>query len=95
MTYLNIVFVGNCGADPELRYLPNGNPVASFSVATNRKYTGSDGQLVKETLLAQRQRLQQASRELRAVPEEGQRRVGGRAAVAGQEHRRAAGVYPA
>ena len=49
MTYLNIVFVGNCGADPQLKYLPNGNPVASFSVATNRKYTGSDGQLVKET----------------------------------------------
>jgi single-strand DNA-binding protein len=49
MTYLQIVFVGNCGADPQLKYLPNGNPVASFSVATNRKYTGSDGQLVKET----------------------------------------------
>ena len=49
MTYLQIVCVGNCGADPQLKYLPNGNPVASFSVATNRKYTGSDGQLVKET----------------------------------------------
>jgi single-strand DNA-binding protein len=52
MTYHQIILVGRCGADPQLKYLPNGNPVASFSVAVNRKYTGSDGTLVKETLWA-------------------------------------------
>jgi single-strand DNA-binding protein len=48
--FQTILIAGNCGADPQLKYLPNGNPVASFSVAVNRKYTGSDGTLVKETL---------------------------------------------
>ena len=43
------IIMGNLGRDPEMRFLPNGNPVTSLSVATNRKYTGSDGQLVKET----------------------------------------------
>lgn len=44
-----IILVGNLGRDPEMRYTPNGQAVTSFSVATNRQYTGSDGQLVKET----------------------------------------------
>ncbi len=48
--YQRIVLVGNLGRDPEMRYTPNGTPVTSFSVATNRKYTASDGQLRDETL---------------------------------------------
>lgn len=47
--YQQIVIVGNLGRDPEMRYTPSGTPVTSLSVATNRKYTGSDGQQVKET----------------------------------------------
>ncbi len=47
--YQQIVIVGNLGRDPEMRYTPSGTPVTSLSVATNRKYTGSDGQVVKET----------------------------------------------
>ncbi|MGH2592000.1 MAG: single-stranded DNA-binding protein [Anaerolineae bacterium] len=47
--YHQIVIVGNLGRDPEMRYTPSGTPVTSFNVATNRKYTGSDGQQVKET----------------------------------------------
>lgn len=47
--YQQIVVVGNLGRDPEMRYTPSGTPVTSLSVATNRKYTGSDGQVVKET----------------------------------------------
>ena len=47
--YQQIVIVGNLGRDPEMRYTPGGTPVTSLSVATNRKYTGSDGQVVKET----------------------------------------------
>jgi single-strand DNA-binding protein len=47
--YQTIIIVGNLGKDPEMRYLPSGQAVTSFSVATNRQYTGQDGQPVKET----------------------------------------------
>ena len=47
--YQQIIIVGNLGKDPEMRYTPSGTPVTSMNVATSRKYTGSDGQLVKET----------------------------------------------
>ena len=47
--YHQIVVVGNLGRDTEMRYTPSGTPVTSFNVATNRKYTGSDGTQVKET----------------------------------------------
>ena len=32
-----------------MRYTPSGQAVTNFSVATNRRYTGSDGQRVDET----------------------------------------------
>jgi single-strand DNA-binding protein len=48
--YHTIIIVGNLGRDPEMRYLPNGSAVTSFSIASSRQYTGSDGQLVKETV---------------------------------------------
>ncbi len=34
-----ITLVGNLGNDPEMRYLPDGRPVTSFSMATNRRWT--------------------------------------------------------
>ena len=45
-----IIIVGNLGRDPEMRYTPSGQAVTSFSVATNRSYTGNNGQMVKETI---------------------------------------------
>lgn len=48
--YHTIIIVGNLGKDPEMRYTPSGQAVTSLSVATNRQYTGSDGNLVKETV---------------------------------------------
>ena len=48
--YHTIIIVGNLGRDPEMRYTPGGQAVTNFSVATNRQYTGSDGQQVKETI---------------------------------------------
>ena len=45
-----IIIVGNLGKDPEMRYTPTGQAVTSFNVATNRQYTGSDGNMVKETI---------------------------------------------
>ncbi|MDJ0752383.1 MAG: single-stranded DNA-binding protein [Ardenticatenaceae bacterium] len=48
--YQKIVIVGNLGNDPEMRYMPNGTAVTSFSVATNRSWNDSQtGQPVKET----------------------------------------------
>lgn len=47
--YQKITIIGNLGKDPEMRYTPSGQAVTTFSVATNRSYTGADGQKVKET----------------------------------------------
>ena len=47
---LNKVFlVGNLIRDPELRHTAQGTSVASFSLAVNRNYKGSDGEFKKET----------------------------------------------
>jgi len=48
--YHKVILVGNLGRDPEMRYTPSGQAVTNMSVATNRVYTGSDGQQVKETV---------------------------------------------
>jgi len=48
--YQSITIVGNLGRDPEMRFAPSGQAVTNMSVAVNRKYTGSDGQQVKETV---------------------------------------------
>jgi len=48
--YQKIIIIGNLGRDPEMRYTPGGQAVTNFSVATNRQYTTSDGQQVKETI---------------------------------------------
>ncbi len=45
-----IIIAGHLGRDPEMRYLPNGQAVTNFNLATSRQYTGSDGQQVKETI---------------------------------------------
>jgi single-strand DNA-binding protein len=42
--YINKAFIyGNLTRDPESRALPNGTPVTSFSVATNRVYKDKNG----------------------------------------------------
>lgn len=48
--YHTIIIVGNLGRDPEMRYIPSGQAVTNFNVATNRQYTSSDGNQVKETI---------------------------------------------
>lgn len=49
MSYQKIVVVGNLGRDPEMRYTPTGQAVTNFSIASNRQYTTSNGEKVKET----------------------------------------------
>src|SRR5215207_5547583 len=36
MALCKAMIIGNLGADPEMRYTPNGRPVATFSVAVNQ-----------------------------------------------------------
>ncbi len=45
-----LIFVGNVGRDPEMRYTPSGQAVTSFSVAPNRQYTNNNGETIKETI---------------------------------------------
>ncbi len=47
--FQKLYIIGRLGKDPEMRFTPNGSPVTTFSVATDRQYTGPDGVLVKET----------------------------------------------
>jgi single-strand DNA-binding protein len=39
-----VILVGNLGKDPEIKYTPQGKPVAKFSLATNERYKDKDGQ---------------------------------------------------
>jgi single-strand DNA-binding protein len=44
-----VMIIGYVGREPEMRYTPNGKPVTSFSVATTRRWTVSDGAQREET----------------------------------------------
>lgn len=44
-----LIIVGRLGADPESRYLPSGQAVANFSVATDRSYKDNSGDTLKIT----------------------------------------------
>ena len=45
MASLNkVLLMGRLTRDPEMRYTPSGQPVTSFSIATNRYTAGADGE---------------------------------------------------
>lgn len=45
-----VILVGNCGRDPEIRYLPSGQAVASVSVATSsRRKDRNSGEMIEDT----------------------------------------------
>lgn len=39
-----VILIGNLTRDPELRHTANGQPVATFSIATNRTWTTATGE---------------------------------------------------
>jgi single-strand DNA-binding protein len=47
--FQTLIFAGNVGKDPVMKYTPNGKAVTSFTVASTRKYNSADG-TVKETI---------------------------------------------
>lgn len=45
-----VILIGNCGRDPEVRYLPSGQAVANVSIATtSRRKDRNSGESVEET----------------------------------------------
>ena len=44
-----VILVGRLGKDPELSYLPSGQSVAKFSMATSRRYKDKSGEWKDET----------------------------------------------
>ena len=49
-TYQKITIVGNCGKDPEIRYLPDGKAVANFSIATSERWKDKGtGEVMEKT----------------------------------------------
>ncbi|MEZ5706982.1 MAG: single-stranded DNA-binding protein [Burkholderiaceae bacterium] len=45
-----VILVGNCGRDPEIRYLPSGQAVANVSVATSsRRKDRNSGEMIEDT----------------------------------------------
>jgi single-strand DNA-binding protein len=47
--YHKLIFCGNLGQNPELRYTAQGTPVCNFSVASNRRWTDNEGSMQEET----------------------------------------------
>ena len=45
-----VILIGNCGRDPEIRYLPSGQAVANISIATtSRRKDRTSGEFIEET----------------------------------------------
>ena len=46
--YQKLIIAGNLGGEPSMKYTPSGQAVTNFSVATNRKWTNTDGSQAEE-----------------------------------------------
>jgi len=44
-----VILLGNLGRDPEVRYLPSGDPITNVTIATSRRYKNKSGEMVEET----------------------------------------------
>lgn len=44
-----VILVGNLGLDPETKYLPSGDAVCNFSIATSEKYKDKSGEQKEAT----------------------------------------------
>jgi len=47
-SFNEIILLGHLTRDPQLSYTPNQTPVVDFGIATNRKWTGQEGQSREE-----------------------------------------------
>jgi single-strand DNA-binding protein len=44
-----VILVGNLGADPQIRYTPQGTAVANFSLATTERFNNKNGERESRT----------------------------------------------
>ena len=44
-----VILVGNLGKDPEVRYTPNGDPIANLTLATSESWKDKQGQVQEKT----------------------------------------------
>jgi single-strand DNA-binding protein len=44
-----VILIGNLGRDPEMRYMPSGDAVANFSIATTEKWKDKSGEMQEQT----------------------------------------------
>ena len=50
MSVNKVILVGHLGADPEVRYMPNGDPVANLRIATTDRYRDkASGEMREQT----------------------------------------------
>lgn len=49
MAVNKVILIGNVGRDPELRHLPDGRAVTSFSIATTERWKDKGGQQQEKT----------------------------------------------
>lgn len=49
MSVNKVILLGYLGADPDLKYLPNGSPVTKFSLATKETWVDNNGQKQDQT----------------------------------------------
>ena len=49
MSLNKVILIGNLGRDPEVRYLPSGDAVANFSIATSENWKDRNGQRQERT----------------------------------------------
>ena len=47
--YQKTIVAGHLGRDPEMRFTPSGQPVTTFTVAANRRWTDPQGQTQERT----------------------------------------------
>jgi single-strand DNA-binding protein len=47
-SFNKVLLMGNLTRDPELRYIPSGQPVTTFTVAVNRAYNSQSGEKKEE-----------------------------------------------
>ena len=49
MSLNKVILIGRLGRDPETRYMPSGEAVCNFSLATSEKFTDKSGNKVEKT----------------------------------------------